>query len=139
MKDMNDLLDREAIRDLMARNTQFMDGHGGDLTAIYAEDVSLRSPVAPLSGRDSVLTRIGPNPDRPVQFQHFFTDLLISIDGDRASVFANLLVQGFKPGHEPHNSRGLRSEYQLVRRDGQWLIIEAAIVPMWEVGSINPA
>ncbi len=138
MTDIQDLIDRENIRDLMARNTAFMDGHGGSAEDIYAEDVSLRSPVAPLSGREAVLGRIGPNPDRPVQFQHFFTDLLITVNGDRAAVFANLLVQGFQRGQEPHNSRGLRPEYQLERRNGKWLIIEAAVTPMWEVGSINP-
>ncbi|MCS5734528.1 nuclear transport factor 2 family protein [Herbiconiux daphne] len=131
MTTAQELADREIIRELLARNTAWMDGHGGVATDLYSPDVILRSARGNVYGLEEALKRIGPKPDD--RHQHFFTDPLLDVDGDTANVELNLLVHGYRLGEAPHTSRGARAGYTFARTDAGWRITEARVSQLWEI------
>ena len=135
MTTVEELADRESVRDLMARNTAWLDGHGVEPSTIFAPEITLHSQRGEVTGIAGVVERIGPHPERGLLFQHFFTDLAIVFDGEVGEVQANLLVHAFRPGEAPHNTRGLRATYGFARRDGVWLFTDAGISQLWESGT----
>jgi hypothetical protein len=129
-----DFADRESIRDLLARNTAWLEGYGVDPETVFAPQITLHSARGEVTGIPAVAERIGPKPDADTRFQHFFTDIVITLDGDTADLQANLLVHGFRAGQAPHNTRGLRAHYGAARIGGRWLFTDAGITPLWEKG-----
>ncbi len=135
MTTVDELTDRENMRDLLARNTAWLDGHGVDPATIFAPQITLHSQRGDVTGIPGVVERIGPNPEREIQFQHFYTDLVVEFEGDYAELQANLLVHAFRPGQAPHNTRGLRASYRAARSGDGWLFTDAGITQLWESGT----
>ena len=135
MTTVDELTARENVRNLLARNTAWLDGHGVDPATIFAPEMTLHSQRGDVTGIAGVVERIGPHPERGLLFQHFFTDLVIDFDGDRGELQANLLVHAFRPGEAPHNTRGLRATYGFARRGDDWLFTDAGITQLWENGT----
>jgi hypothetical protein len=59
---------------------------------------------------------------------------LTDLDGDRATVTANLLVQFFRPREAPHRTVGLRYTFEAVRTAAGWRCACAEITPKWFQG-----
>lgn len=139
MSNLQQLTDRLEIAELVTRLGNWLDGRGGDPATIYDRDVVARSPRGEFHGYDAVIAfvaRADPSGDR---FQHFHTDVLVQLDGDRAEVTANQLVQFFQPGEAPHRTSGLRLRYDVVRRPGGWRIAAADIDLAWLIGTLPAA
>ena len=139
MSNIQELTDRLEVTELVARLGRWLDGHGGDPSTIYDRDVVVRSPRGEFRGYDAVmayLTRTDPSGERA---QHFHSDVYVAVDGDRAVVEANQLVQFFQPGSAPHRTSGLRLRYEVVRRPAGWRIIAAEIDLAWLIGELPAA
>jgi hypothetical protein len=138
MDEMQGLLDRAAIAEVLARLGALLDGHGGDAQEVYDRDVVVRSPRGEVRGIDAVIPIVTTDPSRPERTQHLHADLLVTLDGDRAVAQANELVHFFHRGEAPHRSSGLRVQYRLVRRPEGWRIVESDLTLEWIIGELPP-
>lgn len=136
MDSVQALIDRNEVADLVARLERWLDGHGGDPTTIYDEDVIVRSPRGEFRGLDEVVGVIQGGDDIGERAQHFSTDVLVELDGDAAVVHANQLVQFFHPESPPHRTSGLRLEYKMARRPNGWRMVQADITLEWLIGTM---
>lgn len=134
--DIDQLGDRLEIADLVARLGRWLDGHGGDPATIYDHDVVARSPRGELDGYDEVLAFVSRAAPEGERVQHFHTDTLVELDGDRASVTANQLVQFFRSGQAPHRTSGLQVTYEAVRRPDGWRLSVLQIELAWIIGTL---
>jgi hypothetical protein len=133
---VQDLLDERAVSDLLSRLGRWLDGLGGDPADFYDPEVVARSPRGEFRGIADIVARVVPSADDPERTQHFFTDVAVRVDGDRAIVEAKQLVQFFVPGAVPHRTSGLHVRYELARRAGGWRIIEADNTLAWLIGDL---
>ncbi|MEV0429916.1 nuclear transport factor 2 family protein [Micromonospora sp. NPDC050495] len=130
---MSPVTDRAEIAELVARLAWALDERRfDDLRAVYAPDARTSSPRGALSGIDEivdVLRRTSPEEDLT---QHFNTDVVIDLDGDRAEIGAHQLAYFFQQGAAPHRRAGLRTRYSAVRTPAGWRLAEAHISPRWQ-------
>lgn len=139
MLHMQELTDRLEIAELITRLGHSLDGRGGDRSTIYDRDVVVRSPRGEFHGYDAVIAYITRDDPSGEQCHHFHTDVLVQLDGDRADVTANQLVQFFQPDEAPHRTSGLRLRYEVVRRPEGWRIAVAEIALAWLIGTLPVA
>lgn len=130
------LTDRLEVADLVTCLGRWLDGHGGDPATIYDRDVVARSPRGELHGIDEVVALVGRAGPAGERVQHFHTDILVEVDGDRARVTANQLVQFFQPGAAPHRTSGLQVAYEAVRREEGWRLSVLQIDLAWIIGTL---
>ena len=58
--------------------------------------------------------------------QHLITNVLVDLDGDRATAGANLLV------HFPDATLGERYAFEAARRDDGWRLTRIVVEPRWK-------
>ena len=68
--------------------------------------------------------------------QHLLSDVLIKLDGERATVAANQLVHFFEPRRPPYRSSGLRVTYEMLRRPEGWRLARMEMTLEWLVGDL---
>jgi ketosteroid isomerase-like protein len=130
------LLDRIEIEQLVSRLGAWLDGRGGDPADLYAPDVVAVSPRGRTEGIDEVVRRVGPDASGDERFQHFHTDVVATVDGDRGVVTANQLLQAYFDGQVPHRTAGLRVTYAVRRLPEGWRLAELHIELQWIVGEL---
>ncbi|MFI6827629.1 nuclear transport factor 2 family protein [Kribbella sp. NPDC050241] len=130
---MTETTDRWEIQDLFTRLARVLDeGTPEDIGLVYTKDVLVRSPRAgELQGIDAVIEFLRGSAVDGELAQHFHSDILVSIDGDRAEVSANQLTFLYREGEAPHQQAGLRLKYRAVRTDEGWRFAEAKISRAW--------
>ncbi|SHL30411.1 SnoaL-like domain-containing protein [Pseudonocardia thermophila] len=131
---LDELADRQAIAELVARFGRWLDGDPGDIADFYALDAEVESPRARLRGRHAIAEFLARTGDE--RAHHLHTDLLIDLDGDRAVVSANQLVNFFEPGVPPYRTSGLRVTYTVARTDDGWRIVRSRIELQWLIGEL---
>lgn len=145
---LQELNDRQEIADLITRLGLMLDEKRfDDAQTILADDVTVRTPGGSASGVEGVVGQARRN--HTVRTQHVITDLLIELDGDRASARANLIVT-FVPDSdepdarliigtsEPAESRlmiGERYHFDVVRGEAGWRLSSIEVARLW---STNP-
>jgi uncharacterized protein (TIGR02246 family) len=118
------LEDRAAIHDLFTRYCCALDN--GEIETVvdcFTEDAVLKSPVVDIKGRAEIRAfagRFAAQRAAGVQFRHMVTNIAVTIDGDRATATAYLLVLISKDGGHRTLPPG-RYECELVKENGQWL------------------
>jgi uncharacterized protein (TIGR02246 family) len=118
--------DRDAIRDVMARFTLYIDtGRAEEWAALFTPDGKLTvGNGEPVTGR-AALEKLAH--DTPAgSTHHFFTDEVIDIDGDRAVCQYSLLVTRGQP---PTIAMCGRNRDELVKVDGRWQVNSHVITP----------
>jgi hypothetical protein len=133
---VQDLLDQRAVSDLISGLGRWLDGLGGDPADFYDPDVVAHSPRGEFRGIDDIVARVAPSDDDPERTQHFLTDVVVRVDGDRAVADAKQLVQFFVAGERPHRTSGLHVRYELARRAGGWRITAADNTLAWLIGDL---
>jgi hypothetical protein len=132
MSELSDLQDRNQIIDLVARLNRWLDdGPVEDAATVYTDDALVTSPRGAARGIDEVIEYVRRTSSPDERTQHFTTDLLVGLDGDRADVTANLLVCFFRIGVRPHRTVGLRYAFDAVRTGQTWRFARAEVTPMW--------
>ncbi len=128
----NELLDRIAIADLINRLGACLDEHRfHDITALIAEDATASTPGGTAEGRSAVIAQATRNHEHYARIQHLITNLLIDLDGDRASARANL--QGSFVDAEGNLALELGAVYRFRARrtsDG-WRLARIEVTPVW--------
>ncbi|GAA3221975.1 nuclear transport factor 2 family protein [Actinocorallia longicatena] len=125
--------DRLEIADLFTRFALLLDERRwDDAGTVFAEDVVVGSPLGgEVRGVADLVEHMRGSEIEGVATQHLTTDLLVGIDGDRASASANSLVYFFRDGRPPHRTSGLRLNCTAVRTPGGWRLGEARITLAW--------
>ncbi|WP_232663156.1 nuclear transport factor 2 family protein [Pseudonocardia sp. TRM90224] len=136
--------DRLAIADLITRLGLMLDSKEfGEVHAVLAPDVTVRTPGGAAAGIDAVLAQARRN--HTVRTQHVISDVLVDLDGDRAVAGANLIVT-FVPEVEGPDSRltlndqdvpdgrltlGERYRFGAVRGDQGWRLDSIEVNRIW--------
>ncbi|MEJ3655911.1 nuclear transport factor 2 family protein [Actinomycetes bacterium KLBMP 9759] len=144
MTSLQQLADRSAITDLVARLGRMLDSKNfDDAHSILAPDVTVRTPGGTAGGVDAVIAQARRN--HTVRTQHMISDVLVDLDGDRADVGANLLVT-FVPDSEGPEARltlddadvpdarltlGERYRFTAARGDDGWRLRSIEVDRVW--------
>jgi hypothetical protein len=127
------LLDRIEITDLFSRLNRLLDEkRWDDAHTVFDRDISVSSPRnGELNGIDELvaLMREAENPDELTQ--HVTTDLLVDLDGDKATTSANSVTHFFRAGEVPHRTAGLRLDGVVVRTPDGWRLRESRTTLLW--------
>lgn len=122
--------DRQQLSTLVSRLGRWLDDKSfGDSRALFTEDAEAHTPGGVAKGVDNLIEQAGRNHTVPTQ--HFITDPLIDVDGDKAAISANLLVVF---AHEAGpRLLGERYELQAARTADGWRLSRVQARPIWEV------
>jgi hypothetical protein len=90
---LQQLQDRTEITDLVSRLGACLDeGRFDDMRSLMVEEVTARTPGGAKEGRDAVVGLARKNHRPEWGQEHVITNVLVDLDGDRATVRANLVV-----------------------------------------------
>jgi hypothetical protein len=150
---MNDqvqqLLDRTEIIDLIFRLGMCLDeGRFSEMGSLFTEDATAVTPGGTAHGRQAIVAQAERNHTRENAIQHVSTNLLVDIDGDRATVRGNLVVQVAPPPPTdmvvptppplaPALGFSLGEVYRIdcVRTPDGWRFSRVNTVPVWMSGT----
>ncbi|WP_406641675.1 nuclear transport factor 2 family protein [Amycolatopsis sp. WGS_07] len=123
-------IDRLEVADLFARLARMLDERRHDeIDRVYHPDIAVHSPRGELRGLGEVTEFLTQERDELVQ--HVHGDILVDLDGDRATATANQLVYFYRDGQPPHRRTGLRVATAAVKTPDGWRFIEMSISPAW--------
>ena len=125
MNTLEQLLDRQAVTDLVSRLGLWLDGETtlDQARAILADDVAVSTPGGTAQGLDKVVAQARRNHDVPTQ--HVITNVLVDLDGDRASAGANLIV------NFPDATHGERYAFDAAKTGEGWRLTKIEVAPIW--------
>ncbi|WP_330181892.1 nuclear transport factor 2 family protein [Nocardia sp. NBC_01503] len=136
------LLDRAEITTLVDRLGRALDeGRFDELAEIYTADATVETPggiARGLSAMTNQATRTH-SPDRRIQ--HLISSVIIDLDGDTATVRANLVAifaaapTAKTPLSPPFYTLGEVYRFDAVRTSTGWLFNRMRTVPVWETGT----
>lgn len=125
--------DRMAIDELVTRLGRWLDaGEFGLPHDVMAGDVTVSTPGGTAEGIEAVAAQAGRNHEA-FRTQHVITDRLLDLDGDRATVSANLTVT-FVPrsaGAGEAFAMGERYRFEAVRTAAGWRLSRIEVAPVW--------
>lgn len=135
---LRELTDRNEITDLVSRLGLWLDEKRFDeAPSIFTEDAAAQTPGGAVQGIALVAEQARRNHATVEQTQHIITNVLIDLDGDHATVQANLLVtfayHANTPG--PHFTLGARYRFEAVRTPQGWRLSQVQITPVWASGT----
>ncbi|MDL4816676.1 nuclear transport factor 2 family protein [Actinomadura opuntiae] len=123
-------MDNDALTELVGRLGRWLDDKLFDDTrAVFTEDAEVTTPGGTSTGADALAAQARRNHTVPTQ--HFITNPLIEVDGDRAAIDANLLVVFANDG----GPRVLGERYALeaARTPDGWRISKVRSRVVWEL------
>jgi hypothetical protein len=141
---MQQLSDRDEITALVYRLGMFLDeGRFDEMVSILTDDAAAQTPGGLAEGRDVLIAQARRNHSDGQRIQHVITNVLVTLDGDRADVRANLIAT-FAGGAdtaeprlapEPHFTLGEIYRFAAVRTPHGWRLSRVQTVPVWTTGS----
>ena len=114
--------DRNAVVDLVSRLSLWLDeGRFDEAGTIFTEDISVKTPGGTASGLEAVVAQAKRTHD-DVRTQHLMTNVLVDLDGDRATAGANLLATFVMDPSKPEETMpiGGRYSFEAVRTPDGW-------------------
>lgn len=120
---MSDLADRVTIADLFTRYCCALDsGEVETVVDCFTTDAVLKSPMIDLAGHAAIrdfVGRFAAQRAAGIQFRHMVTNVAATVDGDRATATAYLLVLISQNGTHRTLPPG-RYECDLIKDAGAW-------------------
>ncbi len=125
--------DRNELSLLVSRLGRWLDEKSpGDGRALFTEDAEVHTLGGVSKGVDALVEQARRNHQVPTQ--HFVTDPLVEVDGDQATIEANLLVVFVKD--EGLRLLGERYELRAARTGDGWRLTRVQARPIWEVAGV---
>ncbi|QKW40021.1 nuclear transport factor 2 family protein [Actinomadura sp. NAK00032] len=122
--------DRQQLSTLVSRLGRWLDDKSpGDGRDLFTEDAEAHTLGGVSKGVDALVEQARRNHQVPTQ--HFITDPLVDVDGDRAEISANLLVVFVRESGP--RMLGERYELETVRTRDGWRISRVQARPIWEI------
>jgi 3-phenylpropionate/cinnamic acid dioxygenase small subunit len=129
MSELQELIDRQAITDLVARlGVMLDDKRFEDAPAILTEDVAVETQGGSSRGIEAVTTQARRNHEVPTQ--HVITNVLVDLDGDRATARANLVATFVHA--DSRRVLGERYGFEAARTPEGWRLSSVRVTPVWE-------
>ena len=132
----SELLDRQHIVDLVTSVGRCLDERDFEaLRDLFTGDATIATPGGTVSGHDALVAQARRGHSRDKGIQHVITNHLVDIDGDRASVRANLLVAFAASGPDDPQPFLLGEVYrfELRRSADGWRISSLSSTPVWSL------
>lgn len=134
------LVDHNEITNLVYRLGVFLDDRRfDDMRSLLVEEATVRTPGGTSEGREALIAQASRNhqPDEPTQ--HLITNLLVELDGDRAEVRANLVVNFAAPASRDESlpapprkyTLGETYHFDVVRTSEGWRFSRVEARPVW--------
>jgi hypothetical protein len=144
---LQQLVDRSEITDLVSRLGWCLDeGRFDEMRSLLVEEATVRTPGGLAEGRDAVVAQASRNHTPDDHIQHVITNVVADVDGDRATVRANLMVH-FAPlvdtpepaiAPAPRSVVGEVYQFEVVHTSEGWRFSRIEAVPVWMSGSRTP-
>lgn len=128
------LLDRQDITDLVSALGRCLDERDFEgLRDLFTEDAGVATPGGTATGHDALVEQARRRHTSDEGIQHVITNLLIDLDGDRATVRANLLVSFARTGPADPQPFLLGEVYrfELRRTTHGWRFTRMSSTPVW--------
>ena len=119
----DELMEREAVRELLARYCHYADsGDTERLLALFTGDAVLEMVGGmTFDGKAALRDLFERRAERNKSLRHFTANEVIDLDGDRAAVMSYMQELHTAPDGGPHLRLAGRYEDEVIRRDGRWL------------------
>lgn len=140
LTDLARLTDRLELTDLASRLGRWLDdGRFDDAHELFTEGARVETPGGIAHGVERIADQARRN-HADTRTQHVITNALVDLDGDRATIGANLVVAFAQAGAigdlpAPHFTLGERYELEAARTALGWRLTSLRTVPIWQVGS----
>ena len=127
------LTDRADLAELVSRLGRWLDdAASADPADLLAEDVTVATPGGQSTGRDAVVAQaLRTHAHLPTQ--HAITDVLADVEGDEATVSANLIATFVRP--DGLETLGERYAFTARRTADGWRLRSIAVQPIWRRGA----
>ncbi|TYB61389.1 nuclear transport factor 2 family protein [Nonomuraea sp. PA05] len=130
---------RTDVTELIYRLYACMDeSRFADLHSVFTDDISVRTPGGLASGRDAVVAQATRGHSTGHRVQHFVHNPIVRVDGDHATVRADVIVTFTPEGQRapaPQYTLSERFHYETVRTPGGWRVSHVDGTPVWTVGT----
>jgi hypothetical protein len=128
---IHDLTDRREITDLVSHLGLWLDeGRFDEAPSILIDDVTVDTPGGHAEGIEHVIAQARRNHQHD-HLQHVITNVLIDLDGDRATVRANLVVTFADDAVT--SQQGERYRFEALRTPDGWRLSRVEVVAVWKV------
>jgi 3-phenylpropionate/cinnamic acid dioxygenase small subunit len=137
---VQELVDRDEITNLVYRLGLFLDDRRFDeMRSLLVDEATVRTPGGTAEGREALIAQARRNhqPDEPTQ--HVITNVVVELDGDRAKVRANLVVNFAAPASADQSlpapprkyTLGETYHFNVVRTSEGWRFSRVESRPVW--------
>ncbi|MFB9831186.1 nuclear transport factor 2 family protein [Actinoallomurus acaciae] len=131
---MQELLDRAELTDLLARQGRWLDERRWDATgSIFTEDATVSTGGGRAHGIEAITEHARLIHERVDRTQHVTSNVLVDLDGDAATVRANV-VAIFVSDTTPSFAVGERYHFTATRTDAGWRFTSVEVMPVWRSG-----
>jgi hypothetical protein len=133
---LQELADRADLADLLARHGLWLDEQRfGDADTIFTEEATVHTQSGRAQGLEALTAQARRVHADFAAIQHLTSGVLIDIDGDRATVRANLIVIFVgETAPEPAAAVGERYRFEAVRTSRGWRFSRLESTPVWRTG-----
>ena len=126
---IHDLTDRREIADLVSRLGLWLDeGRFDEAPSILTDDVTVNTPGGQAEGIERVIAQARRNHQYD-GLQHVISNVLIDLDGDRATARANLVVTFADDAIS--SQQGERYRFEALRTPDGWRLSRVEVEPVW--------
>lgn len=136
---LQELADRADLTDLLARQGRWLDERRFDEAAtIFTDDATAETQGGTSRGIEALIAQARRIHVRFDRTQHVVSNVLIDLDGDRATVRANLIATFIRDAAnaEPTLTVGERYRFDAVRTPRGWRFSRVEVVPVWRSGPL---
>lgn len=138
--ELQDLRDRAALIDLVGRYAHTVDGRDVEgIVACFTDDthVEFDGGAEVVDGKEALRAFFDDALRRPIMGStgvstHLMSDVLVTLDGDRAHVETQAVAYLASDERETIVVRGLRYSDDCERRDGRWLVRHRIHRSVWQ-------
>jgi hypothetical protein len=129
-----ELVDRDEIVRLVYRLGVCLDeGRFDDMRTLFVDDAVASTPGGVADGVDALIAQASRNHSPDFGIQHLIGNVLVDLQGDRATVRANLVVTFARPDAEPDVPSTLGEVYRFAARRSLagWRLARVESHPVW--------